>query len=72
MLAMNKFSIWGQLGEGEKFWTIFALVLTLSGALKMRAVGLLHAMLMLVDPQVRKAGIRIKYTVNPNGPVLTQ
>lgn len=52
---MNKFSIWGQLGAGEKFWTIFALiyaiVLTLSGwlygALKIRAVGLLHAMLML-------------------------
>jgi hypothetical protein len=55
LLAMNKFSIWGQLGAGEKFWTIFALiyaiVLTLSGwlygALKIRAVGLLHAMLML-------------------------
>ena len=55
LLAMNKFSIWGQLGATEKFWTIFAfiyaLVLTLSGwlygALKIRAVGLLHAMLML-------------------------
>lgn len=53
---MNKFSIWGQLGAGERFWTIFALVyalvLTLSGwlygALKMRAVGFLHAALMLV------------------------
>jgi hypothetical protein len=56
LLAMNKFSIWGQLGAGERFWTIFALVyalvLTLSGwlygALKMRAVGFLHAALMLV------------------------
>jgi hypothetical protein len=55
LLAMNKFSIWGQLGAGEKFWTIFALVyaivLTLSGwlygALKIRAIGLLHATLML-------------------------
>jgi len=55
LLAMNKFSIWGQLGATEKFWTIFAfiyaLVLTLSGwlygALKIRAVGILHAVLML-------------------------
>ena len=55
LLAMNKFSIWRQLGAGEKFWTIFALVysivLTLSGwlygALKIRAVGLIHATLML-------------------------
>ena len=55
LLVMNKFSIWGQLGAGEKFWTFFALayaiLLTLSGwlygALKIRAVGLLHATLML-------------------------
>jgi hypothetical protein len=55
LLAMNKLSIWGQLGAAEKFWTIFALgyalVLTMSGwlygALKLRAVGILHAALML-------------------------
>jgi hypothetical protein len=55
LLAINKFSVWGRLGAGEMFWTIFALlyaiVLTLSGWLyggvKKRAIGLMHATLMI-------------------------
>ena len=55
LLVNNKFSIWDKLGGGEKFWTIFALVYAiilavsgwLYGALKKRAVGFVHATLML-------------------------
>lgn len=55
LIVINKFSIWNQLGTGEKFWTILALAyavaLTVSGwlygALESRVAGITHAVLML-------------------------
>lgn len=72
-LTTNKFTIWNKLGTGEKFWTIFALVyaivLALSGwlygALKMRAVGLIHATLMLAIAGLVFYGILNGMVTNP-------